>query len=774
MKTLVTLFLAALCAFSSAGVMRAKPRPPAVSQTRDTWRSVRTNNLFVIGNAEPDKLRQVAAWLEFFHSAFARLVSRNVLNSSVPTTVILFKDDASFVPFKPLYQGRPANLAGFFQPGNDVNYIAISLDPGERDPYSTAFHEYVHLHVRDNIPDAPLWLNEGLAELYGSIQFSGSEALLGTPLPYYLRLLQNRELLPLPALLSIGTNSPHYNEADKTGIFYGQSWALVHYLMLGDRDRQDKFKRFLSLVGRGEPAAKAIQSTFGMSLAELEEELRGYIRRGDFAPQRISGVDDAQTYSSYTAMQRTALSDAEANYYLGDLLLHLSRANDAERYFKQAIALDPGFTAAQASLGSLYVQQRRYGEAKKYLEKATASRQSYLIHYYYAYVLSREGISPTGRITEYSRENAAAMREQLLRSIKLAPDYAPSRYLLAFVDLVTNEQVEEAVEMAQRAHQLAPSNSNYSLLLAQIHVLRSDHSSARVILEPLTRDSDQSVRAEAQDLLESLSYTTAGSNRNKSTPAISRSMIAEPLQSGTSPMLGGSSAGVAIRDGQTVQNSGSLPSVDEVLRRYIEALGGAAAINTVTSRVVKGTLDVVGTSRGGSFETYGQAPNKSLNVLQALPFGTIKLGCNGRSGWVATATGLRVLKNLELVTVQRDADLYAPLRLKNNYAKVTLAGMSKIGYRDVYVVDLQPAGGAAERLYLDAQTYLPARLNTVRTTGALSEPVEMYLDNWRAVDGVKYPFFISQRFSRLTLSFTVKEIQHNVTLDSNMFDPPTR
>src|ERR1043165_6783095 len=176
MKIFVALFLATLCLFQS-GVIGAKSAP----QTRDTWRSVRTNNLFVIGNADAEKLRQVAVWLEFFHSAFARLVSRNVLDSSVPTTVIVFRDDASFTPFKPIYQGRPIDLAGFFQPGDDVNYIALSLDPDNRDPFSTAFHEYVHLHLRDNVPGVPLWLNEGLAELYGSLQFTGNDALLGAP-----------------------------------------------------------------------------------------------------------------------------------------------------------------------------------------------------------------------------------------------------------------------------------------------------------------------------------------------------------------------------------------------------------------------------------------------------------------------------------------------------------------------------------------------------------------------------------------------------------------
>src|SRR5829696_8491810 len=95
-KKLITLLLIVLSAFSNV-----------VSQTRDTWRSVRTNNLLVIGNADPEKLRRVAAWLEFFHSAFARLVSRNVIDSSVPTTVIIFRDDASFTPFMQLYQGRP-------------------------------------------------------------------------------------------------------------------------------------------------------------------------------------------------------------------------------------------------------------------------------------------------------------------------------------------------------------------------------------------------------------------------------------------------------------------------------------------------------------------------------------------------------------------------------------------------------------------------------------------------------------------------------------------
>jgi tetratricopeptide (TPR) repeat protein len=753
---------------------------PVASQTRDSWRSVRTNNLFVIGNAEPEKLRQVAVWLEFFHSAFGRLVSRNVLDSSSPTTVIVFRDDASFTPFKPLYQGRPANVAGYFQPGEDVNYIAMSLDPRGRDPFSVAFHEYVHLHLRDNIPGVPLWLNEGLAEFYGSLQFSGGEALLGLPLPYYIRLLRSEEMLPLTTLLGIDSRSPHYNEQDQSGIFYGQSWAFVHYLMLGGGPgRQDQFKRFLQLVSRGDDVVKALESSFGMTLDTIEKELYAYVRRGDLPSLRIASGDDPQAYASYTAMQRQSLSEGEANYYLGDLLRHIGRDDDAERYFKQAIALEPGFTPAYAALGQVSLRHKRFAEAKKYFERATKSPQHYLVHYNYAWVLSREAMSESGRISGLSAENAAIMREQLSQTVKLAPQFAAAYYLLALVDLVTGERLDEAREMAEKAQRLQPKPAFPSLLLAQIHMRRSEIVNARALLEPLTRDSDPAIRTEAQDLLESLN--NPGASRSSATsrgPAkVSGALaVAEPVQPSASSTLGGdSSGGTAIRDGQTFQNTGSQPSVDELLTRYVEALGGAKAINALKSRVTKGTVDVPGVSRGGSFETYAEGPNKMLTVIEAHPFGLIKVGYNGRSGWSQTGTLILAVKSpTELSLLQRDADFYSPLRLKNLYVKITSPGMSEIGYRQVYVLDFQPAAGAVERVYLDAKTYLPARINTQRKIGNTLAPVEIYLDDWKAVDGLQYPFSISQRFAKLTLSFTVTEIRHNVELDASLFEPSVK
>ena len=706
------------------------------AQTRGGWHSVRTNHLFVIGNADAESLRRVAVWLEFFHAAFARVISRNVIDSSIPTTVIVFSDDESFTLFKPLYQGRARNITGFFLPGDDVNYIALSLDP-RGDPYATAFHEYVHLHVKDNIPNAPLWLNEGLAELYESLQFSGSDVLIGTPKPGYLFLLRNLEMLPLKTLFSVGTDSPHYNERDKQGIFYGESWALVHYLILGDRSRQDQFKQFLQRVARGDDAAKAIEGAYGITIDQLEQEFESYVRNGNLTSQPITGIADPRTYGSYTATQRSALTDAEAIYYLADLSLHMGRDNVAERGFKESIASDPNFLPSYAALGMLYVHQRRFDEAKKYLQKATTSPQRAEVHYFYAYVLSREGISANGEVSRYSRENAALIREQLLQSIKLEPKYAPSHYLLAIVDFVNDERLDEALEMAEKAQQLSPSNKNYAELVEDIKQYRAGNSTARDRREP--------IKSEA---------------------------IAAPERASSSRMLGGDGGPVTINDGQTIDSSGSLPSVDEVVNKMVQAAGGAAALNAVTSRVVKGSLDVVGVSRGGTFELYTVAPNKSLSIIQPAPTEMTRVGYNGQIGWMQTPAGVRVLKGAELDAVQNDSDFYAILNLRKRYTKFTLSGKSKIGYREVYVLDLQPASGPADRLFIDAETYLPVRMNTVRMHKGTPTPVEIYYDDWRDVNGLKLPYVITHSFQKRTMTFNVTEIKNNAPIDAKLFEKP--
>src|SRR5687768_3553448 len=130
---------------------------------KDTWVSVRTKNFSLLGNGGEKDVRRVGLKMEQFREVFTRLFPNMKFKTPVPTTVVVFKSDNSFGPFRP-----KANTAGYFQAGPDVNYIALSTEGIGEDPFSIIFHEYTHLLVNNTFENAPVWFNEGLAEYYST------------------------------------------------------------------------------------------------------------------------------------------------------------------------------------------------------------------------------------------------------------------------------------------------------------------------------------------------------------------------------------------------------------------------------------------------------------------------------------------------------------------------------------------------------------------------------------------------------------------------------
>src|SRR5919199_5857553 len=169
MKRLVPR-LSVLLLLAAAAALPA-PRAAAGQTQGRVWTGVRSQNFFVAGEAKEKDLRRVAVRLEEYRAAFSRLLSPEHFDAGVPTTVVVFPDDAAYNPFKPILGGRRAGgVAGYFQPGADVNYITVTLDPDFG--LDTLLHEYTHLLVNNHFSGAPLWLKEGLAEFYSTARLS--------------------------------------------------------------------------------------------------------------------------------------------------------------------------------------------------------------------------------------------------------------------------------------------------------------------------------------------------------------------------------------------------------------------------------------------------------------------------------------------------------------------------------------------------------------------------------------------------------------------------
>lgn len=474
----------------------------SASQKAEEWTSVQSKNFLLVGNARERDIRKVATRLEQFREAYLRLIPVAHLDTSVPLTVLVFKDDASYRPFEPLYSGQSTGVVGFFQSNPDVDYITLSVDSKHvRSAEALAFHEYVHLLVRNSFGHAPLWFNEGLAEYYSTLEISdgNKKVMLGKPMSYRVQTLRERELLPLEELFKVDEQSPHYREREKRDLFYAESWALVHYLLSGNRRGQ--LSTYMELLSKGLSVEPAFRQAFQTDFATIDAELRAYLLLNKF-PKQVITFDKRLEFDK-TLTSSAPLKPAEAQFFLGDLLLHTNRLDEAAVYLRRALELDPGFARAHASLGVIDVRQNRFTEAKKHLEIAGQASQNYLVHYYYAYVLSREAIG-SDNVAEgvYETEAAELMRSKLKKAIELAPNFAEAYRLLAFINLTRDERLDESVELLKKAINLSPRRQELLLLLSQVHLRREEFDVSRKILEPLVQSSTSSqVRAQAQSLL---------------------------------------------------------------------------------------------------------------------------------------------------------------------------------------------------------------------------------------------------------------------------------
>src|SRR5499426_1141179 len=134
------LFVAVFAPFSS--------RSGSALTAKDPWLKAQSNHFTLIGDASEKEIRNAGMRLEQFREAFSQIFSQIIppafIDSSVPITVIVFKNDSAYRPFKPLHQGKPADVSGHFQSSGDVAYIALAAGRSAGNPYAVIFHEYVH------------------------------------------------------------------------------------------------------------------------------------------------------------------------------------------------------------------------------------------------------------------------------------------------------------------------------------------------------------------------------------------------------------------------------------------------------------------------------------------------------------------------------------------------------------------------------------------------------------------------------------------------------
>jgi thiol-disulfide isomerase/thioredoxin len=216
-----------------------------------------------------------------------------------------------------------------------------------------------------------------------------------------------------------------------------------------------------------------------------------------------------------------------------------------------------------------------------------------------------------------------------------------------------------------------------------------------------------------------------------------------------------------------------LPTIDELLKTYVNAIGGREAHEKLKSRVIKGRIDLAGAESWGQLEIYGKAPNKSLTVMNVQPMGQVKHGYDGCTAWNAGDTvGLKTLTGPALAHFATNSDFYRELKLKDLYPGLRLMGRMKEKDREFFLVEGFPVTGGAEIMYFDSKTGFLTGRDVTQQTPQGPIRVEMRYGDWRDVDGVKLPFKIIQIMPNLRYVFTVREVKHNQPVDDKLFEKP--
>src|SRR4051812_36838149 len=172
------------------------------------WTHLQTENFLFVGDTPERQIRQIAQRLEQFREVMSRILPSDAVAASAPAVVFVFQNDQSLTPYKPRFEGRPVDVAGYFLSRPDVNYVTINAE-SEPAALRIVFHEYAHFLVRNTANEMPLWANEGLAGFYETFEErnGGKSALLGMPHGDHLTLLKNSTLMPLRELMAIDHNS---------------------------------------------------------------------------------------------------------------------------------------------------------------------------------------------------------------------------------------------------------------------------------------------------------------------------------------------------------------------------------------------------------------------------------------------------------------------------------------------------------------------------------------------------------------------------------------
>jgi len=328
-----------------------------LSAADQNWMHLQTENFEIYTTAGEKRGREAILYFEQVRALFGKLF-KGANASKLPVRIVAFRNEKEFLPF------RPNEFAyAYYHSGLERDYIVMQSVASEH--YPVAVHEYMHRVVHSMGLQLPVWFNEGLADLFGSLRPAGNKVELGHMSAGRANVLRSNKMIPLATFLAVDHKSPLYNEKDKAGIFYAQAFVLTHMLYFGEGYKGKLGNLEVALQKTKDPA-EAFLSTYGKPLVAVQNDLQNYMRQDRF----YYGLVDVKLDKEEEEPETLPVDEYESKIMIADLYRVARNYPESTRMYEEAAKIAPKRPEAEEGLAWLAMNQGKREEALPHFERA--------------------------------------------------------------------------------------------------------------------------------------------------------------------------------------------------------------------------------------------------------------------------------------------------------------------------------------------------------------------------------------------------------------------
>ena len=454
-------------------------------------------------------------------------------------------------------------------------------------------------------------------------------------------------------------------------------------------------------------------------------------------------------YRMLAEVQTQFANDDQVFTSIGSALLMAKQSSEAEFAFERALQLNPDSAAGETNAASAYLQAGDQGRAVAHLERALALDPLHLPADFPLIDLYKQQ-GQDAKAAELSSKVSAALEQQSAGG-EGKPDSTNSSPTAEAA--YKNIQVLKDISSDQLMPSMRFITASLGVECSYCHVpdhFEKDDKKPKEMARNMMRMMFAIDKDSFAGNREVTCYSChRGSTKPEETPVVASDVLNAPVAE---------------------KLAANLPTADELIHDYIQALGGVAPIERITSRQEKGTATAAGKSFG--VEIFTQDPDKQA-LIRHTPSGESAAIFDGQQGWFSFPNRpTREMHEADLEAARIDADLHFPINIKKNCPELRVEYPEKIGERAANVISCANVGKPPLKLYFDDQSKLLVRIVRYAPSPLGAVPTQIDYGDYREADGLKIPFRWTVVQPDGIATTQLEQVQQNVPIDPARFTQP--